>query len=390
MAILRQQPDLVRPVRRRISFVPRVINIMLKSSPLLLSVLLTSVWLVPCARTQAHEDVLMSGEVAYNPIPSPDGEYIAYVRTGWGRPVGSGGFGRSNVRSEVAVMDADGNPVGKSVVADAFLSGWTPTGTDLVCFRDGEYFLAAMSGKDYSNSGRLPGLRIAIGGTERVSYLSRSGTVVWSREDEPFHTVLETPEGVIAQHRGGLGEMIAPSPNGRYLAIATSGWPQDTIWIYDTDLKHWTYLGHADIHPDRDWDYIKPSWDPWFGDSSRLAYFTHNNSVLSISTSDGKQRTDIRIDALAGLATPSPDGKYVAYVTFEPRPRNLRPDLQFWGGTLVWVVSLTGTPHWHPVTLRSPDETYDLRWLNDHTLVFDRVADVPLYKQSRIWKADVP
>jgi hypothetical protein len=43
-----------------------------------------------------------------------------------------------------------------------------------------------------------------------------------------------------------------------------------------------------------------------------------------------------------------------------------------------------------PVTQKSVDETYDLRWLDDHTLLFDRVADVVFYKQSRIWKADVP
>ena len=40
------------------------------------------------------------------------------------------------------------------------------------------------------------------------------------------------------------------------------------------------------------------------------------------------------------------------------------------------MVSITGKPNLHPVTVKSPDETYDLRWLNDHALVFDRVADV--------------
>jgi hypothetical protein len=54
------------------------------------------------------------------------------------------------------------------------------------------------------------------------------------------------------------------------------------------------------------------------------------------------------------------------------------------------VVALNGQPEPRPITLKSLDETYDLRWLDDHTLVFDRVADVPFYKQSRIWKAEVP
>ena len=66
-----------------------------------------------------------------------------------------------------------------------------------------------------------------------------------------------------------------------------------------------------------------------------------------------------------------------------------RPDLQFWGGTRIWVASLIGKLEPHAVTQKSIDETYDLRWANDHMLVFDRVADVVSYQQSRIWKAEV-
>jgi hypothetical protein len=285
-------------------------------------------------------------------------------------------------------MDAIGNPVGKGALADAFLTGWTSLATELVCYRDYDYFLVATNGQ-HSSHGRIPGLRLGIGGTERAAYWSQASTFIWSRQDEPFHTALETPKRVIAEHNGWLGELVVPSPDGRYLAIATTGWPYNTIWIYDTKLNHWAYLQDAEIHPDQNWDYIKPSWDPWFRDSSRLAYFTQNGSVLSISTPDGKERTLIKIDGLAGLAVPSPDGRQVAYVTFEPRPMKLRPDLQFWGGTRVWVVSLGDNPKPRTVTLKSLDETYDLRWLNDHALVFDRVADVPLYQQTRLWKADV-
>ena len=41
-----------------------------------------------------------------------------------------------------------------SPVADAFLSGWKPDGTDLVCYRDGEYSLVSMDGKHSSIGGR--------------------------------------------------------------------------------------------------------------------------------------------------------------------------------------------------------------------------------------------
>jgi Tol biopolymer transport system component len=342
-------------------------------------------WLMTPAQSQATTETLLITDNAYNPIPSPDGRYIAYVRTGWGRSQGSGGFGRSNLVSEVTVTDASGNSVTKSAVADSFLAGWTPDGTKLVCYRDGGYTLVSLDGK-HSTEGRLPDLTSVLG-TERVSYLPKSGTVIWSQQDGS-RTVLATPNGVLSEHGGWHGAQVAPSPDGRYVAIK-GGWQPSHLWVYDMDRKTWLDLGEIDIHPDRDWDYIKPSWNPWFADSSHLAYFTHDHSVLSISTPEGKERTDIQIGATAGLAAPSPDGRFIAYVTFEPHPQKMRPDLQFWGGTRIWVVPVSGHPEPRPVTEKASDETYDLRWVDDHVLVFDRVADVLFYKQARIWKAEV-
>jgi Tol biopolymer transport system component len=352
-------------------------------SPALL--ILCVMWLMTPAQSQATTETLLITDNAYNPIPSPDGRYIAYVRTGWGRSQGSGGFGRSNLVSEVTVTDASGNSVTKSAVADSFLAGWTPDGTKLVCYRDGGYTLVSLDGK-HSTEGRLPDLTSVLG-TERVSYLPKSGTVIWSQQDGS-RTVLATPNGVLSEHGGWHGAQVAPSPDGRYVAIK-GGWQPSHLWVYDMDRKTWLDLGEIDIHPDRDWDYIKPSWNPWFADSSHLAYFTHDHSVLSISTPEGKERTDIQIGATAGLAAPSPDGRFIAYVTFEPHPQKMRPDLQFWGGTRIWVVPVSGHPEPRPVTEKASDETYDLRWVDDHVLVFDRVADVLFYKQARIWKAEV-
>jgi Tol biopolymer transport system component len=349
------------------------------------TLILSASLLVIPSHTRASSETPLIPDNAYTAIPSPDGKYIAYVRTGWGRPKGSGGFGRSSLVSEVVVMEVGGNLTAKNPVAGAFLSGWTPDSTSLACYRDGEYSLVSMNGKR-SSKAWLPATTNVLG-TERVSYLPRLGVMIWSRQNG-FRTVLETPNGVLAQHDGWHGALIAPSPDGKYIAVAGS-WPQSHLWVYDIDLRKWADLGEADIHPDRDWDYIKPSWNPWFADSSRVAYFTHDHSILSISTPDGEQQKDIRINGTAGLAAPSPDGQFIAYVTFESRPQKVRPDLQFWGGTQVWVVSLVDKPEPRPVTQKSVDETYDLRWLDDHTLIFDRVADVAFYKQSRIWKAEI-
>jgi len=337
------------------------------------------------ARPQTRNEALLSTENAYNPIPSPDGKSIAYVRTGWGKSGGSGGFGRSNLVSQVVVIDGAGSSAAMMPLADMFLSGWTLNSASIVCYRDGAYSLVSTLGEHLSN-GRLSAATNVIG-SERVSYLERSGRVVWSQQNG-FHTLLETPSGVLAQRDGWIGDLIAQSPDGRYLAI-TGAWSSSHLWVYDIIQSNWSDLGEASIHPDRDWDYIKPSWSPWFVDSSRLAYFTHDNSVLTISSPDGKRRTDIQINGKGGVAAPSPDGRSLAYVTFEPRPREQRPDLQFWGGTCIWVISLIGKPEPRPVTSQSLDETYDLRWLGDHALVFDRFADVPLYMHARIWKVGV-
>jgi hypothetical protein len=174
---------------------------MMRSIPatLVLSVLL----LVIPPQSRASSETILTPDNAYNPIPSPDGKYIAYVRTGWGRHVGISGFSRSNLVSEVVVVDTSGNLIEKNPVADAFLSGWTPDSTSLACYRDGEYSLVSMNGKRRSKA-RLPGATNVIG-TERVSYLPRSGLMVWSRQ-YGFHTVLETPHGVLAQH--DLGKRV--------------------------------------------------------------------------------------------------------------------------------------------------------------------------------------
>jgi hypothetical protein len=178
----------------------------------LVVLILGAVLLIPHVEAQASNEALLSTENAYNPIPSPVGKYLAYVRTGWGRPPGSGGFGRSNLVSEVEVIDSGGKRVANSAVADALLSGWKPNGTDLVCYRDGEYSLVSMDGK-HSSKGRLPGPTNVLG-TEPVVYLPRSGMMIWSRQSG-FHTVLETPNGVFTQHDGWQGALIAPSPDGK-------------------------------------------------------------------------------------------------------------------------------------------------------------------------------
>jgi hypothetical protein len=152
-------------------------------------------------------------------------------------------------------------------------------------------------------------------------------------------------------------------------------------------LLRWSDLGPVTVYPDADWDYIKATWNPWFEDSSHLAYVS--GSTLVISEPDGNAKRMIPIDGQAGLATPSPDGKCVAYLTFAPRPRKTRPDLQFWGDSIIWVMPFAPEGKPTAVTEKNPATTYDLRWIGNHSLVFDRFDDEVFPTHPRMLRVSV-
>jgi hypothetical protein len=334
---------------------------------------------------QTPNEMLLSTENAYNPIPSPDGKMIAYVRTGWGRPGGSGGFGRSNLISEVRLINVEGNPFVAAPLTDTFLAAWTPDGSALVSYRDWKYSLVSLEGKR-SLQGERGNLENVLR-TERVFYLADIGAIAWSRVGPASNTVLETQDQTIAEHEGWLGDVVVPSPDGRYLAVFGDKWRKH-LFVYDMKLLRWSDLGPLIVHPDEDdWDYMKATWNPWFADSSHLAYFS--GSTLVISEPDGKAKRTIPIEGHGGLAAPSPDGKSVAYLTFDSRPRNSRPDLQFWGGTIIWILPLAPGEKPSAVTQKHSATTYDLRWLGNDTLVFDRFDDEIFPSHTRMWRVSV-
>jgi hypothetical protein len=334
---------------------------------------------------QTTTEVLLSAtENAYNPIPSPDGKLIAYVGTGWGR-AGDRGFGRSNLRSEVAVMTTSGEVLSRTPLANAFLFGWTNDSHDLICYRDWRFLLVGPNGA-VSRQADETGGDNGFARSERVAYLSKSDTFVWVEHQRSPRTLLLTQRGPIAENSAMTGAIVVPSPDERFIAVAGNGMD---LWVYDTVTKTWANLGKADIHPNEDWDYIKPSWNPWFADSSRLVFFS--GSSLVIASPDGRHRSVVyESRTSAGLAVPSPDGKRVAYVTFTPRPMKVRPDLKFWGGTTIWTVPVDGKGKPQQVTSANEDTTYDLKWAGNDRLVFDRISDTLFYSHARLWAANVP
>ncbi len=99
-------------------------------------------------------------------------------------------------------------------------------------------------------------------------------------------------------------------------------------------------------------------WDPWFADSSQLAFFTDEG--LIVSSPDGRhRRVVLHTREPAGLAVPSPDGRLIAYATFASRPAapNAMGNLPVWNCTGIWVVGTQVSAEPVRVAGPSPEST---------------------------------
>lgn len=249
---------------------------------------------------QGLHETILSTDNAYNPIPSPDGRYIAYIRTGWGRLGGSVGFGRSNLVSEVMVIDQNGAAITARPLTDMFLQGWTPDGKRLICFRDGMYTLVSMEGKRTveGSTSRVPkDYRIA----EWVAYAPSLAEIVWSSVAAGVGGAIATSTRTIVKQETSRLERVIPSPDGRYLAVLGET-PQTDLRVYDLRLASWTDFGQISIHPDKDWGYIQPNWSPWFVDGTRLVFL--RNSTLIVASPDGKKKRKSKSAVLQGFPRP--------------------------------------------------------------------------------------
>lgn len=408
---------------------------------------------IKATTSKINEQILSETENAYNPIPSSDGKMLAYVETGWNRNFPIGGLGRSNLKSNIKLMDTEGNVLSKTRLADAFLYGWTSDSKKLIAYRDWKYGLLSIEAPEtklapfeaiskdeiafnekmrkYLSSNKKSDVDKAFRlltkkqltklnqqqkekteaeFSERITYLEKENLFLWlkdrfeikQRKQYSTYTYTER-ELTVSQIMSPSGdflsfkEFISPdstlfvtSPNQRYIAMIGTGRndANNQLKIYDRENKILTNLGKVFIHPHESWDYIKPSWNPWFADSSKLVFVSDEGII--VSSPDGKDKKIISQEKEnIGIPTPSPDGKMIAYATFEPRPMKERPDLKFYGGTTIWVKKIVDESNPFAVTNKNEDETYCLRWLNNKEIVFDRIADEPFYQKARIWKAKI-
>jgi hypothetical protein len=198
-------------------------------------------------------------------------------------------------------------------------------------------------------------------------------------------SALITPRGELSPHHHEkfLGEWLAPSPDEHYIAVGPPRLGR-SLEVYDLAKKMWAGLGAAVIHPDEGWDWMEPNWSPWFADSSRLTFFTAEG--LTISSPDGKRkRVVLRTAEPAGLAVPSPDGRAIAYATFASGPQTSGAgNMPIWNCTGIWVVGVEEPSSPRRLVEQTPSLTYDLRWLDNGHLVFDRI-EKGFPPRARLW-----
>jgi hypothetical protein len=303
-------------------------------------------------------------------------------------------MGRSSLISDVELMNRSGKIIVSRLCPAMFLTGWTPDSKSVICCRDRRYAIVTPDGTVVENGERpLTEGRFFY---ERVTFLSDLGRALWLEPNKGTTAALRTKTETLVR-LGGEGAwfsgpwfsqepLIAASPNGRYVAMMPTR--AGGLWIYDRSIGRWADLGTASVSPSPDWDYMQPSWDPWFADSLHLVYFS--GSELIVSSPDGQsKRVLYKTDQPIGLPVASPDGQSVAYVSFQSRPQSGRPDLEFWANTGVWVISMNGTDVPRKLTRADSDTTSSLRWLGNDALVFDRIRENVLAMHARLWRVSV-
>jgi Tol biopolymer transport system component len=110
--------------------------------------------------------------------------------------------------------------------------------------------------------------------------------------------------------------------------------------------------------------------NPWSQDVTRLAFV--RNGQIWVSDALGRNAKQVTFDSTR-KATPvlSRDGRFLAYLTWQPDNRR---HFQRVGPTDLWVVHVESTLAVR-VTSPASGRIGNFDWINDHTLIFDRLQN---------------
>ena len=357
------------------------------------------------------------------PKVSPDGKWVAYTETGWGRHAGIGGLGRSNMVSNTHVARRDG--YSDKAVSDMFLVGWMSDSRSLASSRDGFATITSLSGKIIAEFGDpIESPR----SENRLSGLAKQEAgVVLLGERGMEHSKRFQTEGrdVMAMSRFDYGEDAAFSPDGRWFGprLVNDQWEFVDAGGHKVDIKKpeavliyswraaWSSDGaHVVLIPVKasnsfggdekvsesrkafvidfagqdvkavldvdgvptmgEWEYRKGRWNPWSKDGKRLA-FIRGGQVWTLDPDGGNARQMTFDGAHKAFPTFSPDGSKIAYITWQFDKRRRNAGL---GPTDLWVVDC-GSGLAARLTRPSPQRIEGLDWLDGTTLIYDRVQE---------------
>ena len=333
------------------------------------------------------------------PHTSPDGQWIAYEETGWGRPGGSGGFGRSNLISISHVVRTDGTD--DRVVSDMFLVGWMSDSKRVGTARDGFAAISDFDGNAVAEFGNS--------GAEKYQYSSNQ-KVPWTKGDlrSQFGGFMPHRKRLNGSENYGFGEGGAFSPDGNWYGLLEdkggmfflavdgrrmpikisdgfSRWRPSTKWSPDgryvqlTGDSSWLIIDLQDRNATYEIENMDDSvfpgdcgsrcdGTPWSKDVSRLAFV--RKGQIWVSDGLGRNAKQVTFDSTRKVSPIlSRDGRSVAYLTWLPDYRRNNVRL---GPTDVWVVDVESTLAVR-VTSPAAGRINSLDWLDDHTLLFDRL-----------------
>lgn len=168
--------------------------------------------------------------------------------------------------------------------------------------------------------------------------------------------------------RGGFSRwrpLAKWSPDGRYVQL--SG---DSSWlIIDMQARDAMYeIENVDNTGFPGDCGSRCNGNPWSKDGARLAFV--RNGQIWVSDALGRNAKQVTFDSTRKTSPVlSRDGKAVAYLTWQPDNRRHYPRV---GPTDLWVVDVESTLAVR-VTSPASGRINSLDWLDDHTLIFDRL-----------------
>ncbi len=332
------------------------------------------------------------------PVTSPDGQWIAYVETGWGRPGGSGGFGGSNLISITHVVNIDGK--NDQVVSDMYLSGWISDSKRVGTTRDGFVSITDFGGnlvaefgepteKPVRYSSLTPPdwtkgeLRHQFGAFmphtkyfELMNGFKRVGSGAFSPDGKLFGPIVDANDN--AFFLGADGRRIVLK-QGIPETFGGATWSPDGRFVLVFGYGEWLIIDMQSMRTHQiqnlDGSYLEGAcgyggcrWYPWSKDGKQLTFL--RDGQVWVADAYGKNAKQLTFDsARKAFPTFSHDSQFVAYRTWQPdyRHRNVRL-----GPSDIWIVDVTSTLATR-ITVPAKAKVHNFDWLDDNSLIIDRI-----------------